>query len=127
MIETHIFLSTNKKELLEDSSNKSKILTIISNSFTKYENALKVISSLDISKLISQPPVIDLFNKKKGSISKGSEFRLKKYKFENDIEHLFFHVYTGEIVDPYDPTMDYVSYDMDYDYIEYLENKVNFS
>ena len=126
MIETHIFLSTNKKDLIDDSSSNSKILTIISNSFTKFKNALKVISSLDISKLSSQSPVIDLFSKKKGSIPK-SEFRLKKYKFENDIEHLFFHVYTGEIVDPYDPTMDYVSYDMDYDYIEYLENKVNFS
>ncbi len=119
-------MSTNKKDLIDDSSSNSKILTIISNSFTKFKNALKVISSLDISKLSSQSPVIDLFSKKKGSIPK-SEFRLKKYKFENDIEHLFFHVYTGEIVDPYDPTMDYVSYDMDYDYIEYLENKVNFS
>jgi hypothetical protein len=125
MIETHIFLSTNNKEMINESSSNSKILTMISNSLTRFENALKIITSLDISKLNSQPPVIDLFNKKRGSMPKSSEFRLKKYKFQNDIEHLFFHVYTGEIVDPYDPTMDYLGYDMDYDYIEYLENKVN--
>lgn len=124
MKETHIFLSINKKDILEDSSNNSKILTIISDKENRFELAYKIINSLDISKLSSQPQIVETQNKKRGNVSKNCEYKSKKYLIDDNNEHFFFHIYTGEIVDPYDPTMNYSQYDIDYNYVQYLENKV---
>ena len=99
-----------------------KFLTIISNNNYRFEEVNKIISSLEISK-INWESSQDILTKKKESINK-NEFKLKKYNIDPNAEKIFFHNFTGEIYDPYDPSMDYCHFEVDEDYIKILEKEV---
>ena len=55
---------------------------------------------------------------------KNQNYKLKRYEIDPKEEKFFFHNFIGEVVDPFDPTMDYFNYELDEDYIKLKENEV---
>ena len=63
---------------------------------------------------------------KKRESSNKSEFKLKKYVTDPNAEKIFFHNYTGEVFDPFDPEMDFCHFEIEEDYMKLLEKEVNY-